>query len=44
MTRTIESLKVRIHQLEQRDAIGNQNIIKKLKRKVRAMEREKGQE
>ena len=38
MTQTIESLKVRIHKLEWRDAVGNQRIINKLKRKVRAME------
>jgi hypothetical protein len=38
MTRTVEYYKVRIHKLSQRDAIGNQRIINKLKRKVRAME------
>ena len=46
MTQTIESLKVRIHKLERRDAVSNQGIINKLKRKVRAMESAKntGQE
>lgn len=39
MIHTIESLNVRIHQLEQKDATGNQRIINKLKRKVRALER-----
>lgn len=38
MTQTIESLKVRIHKLERRDAVSNQRIINKLRRKVRAME------
>lgn len=46
MAQTIESLKVRIHKLEQRDAVSNQKIINKLKRKIRAMEctENKGQE
>jgi hypothetical protein len=38
MAQTIESLKVRIYKLEQRDASGNQRIIAKLRRKVKAME------
>jgi hypothetical protein len=38
MTQTIESLKVRIHKLEQRDPVSNQKIINKLKRKIRALE------
>ena len=38
MAQTIESLQVRIHKLEQRDAVNNQKIINKLKRKIRAME------
>jgi hypothetical protein len=38
MTQTIESLKVRIHKLEQRDTVSNQKIINKLKRKIRALE------
>lgn len=38
MTRTIEYYKVRIHMLEQCDPVGNNRIIRKLKRKVRAME------
>ena len=43
MTRTVEYYKVRIHKLSQRDPIGNQRIVNKLKRKVKAMEN-KGQE
>lgn len=35
---TINSLKIRIHQLQQRDPVGNARIINKLKRKVRSME------
>lgn len=38
MFNTIDSLKIRIHQLQQRDPVGNARIINKLKRKVRAME------
>lgn len=46
MQKTIEDYEVRIHQLEQRDANGNKNIINKLKRKIRAIEKAKntGQE
>lgn len=46
MKRTIESLKVRIHKLGQRDPVGNANIINKLRRQVRAAENGKntGQE
>ena len=42
MTRTIEYYKTRIHLLEERDSVGNSKIINKLKRKVRAMEKQKG--
>lgn len=38
MTNTIEALKVRIHNLQQKDPVGNGNIIRKLQRKVRSME------
>jgi hypothetical protein len=38
MFNTIDSLKIRIHQLQQRDPVGNARIINKLKRKVRSME------
>ena len=38
MTRTIEYYKMRIHLLEQKDPNVNSKIIKKLRRKVRAME------
>jgi hypothetical protein len=36
---TIESLKARINLLQQRDAVVNANIINKLKRRVRLMEK-----
>lgn len=36
--RTIESLKNRIHMLEQRDPVANAKIINKMKRKLRSME------
>ena len=38
MFNTIDALKVRIHNLQQRDPVGNARIIAKLKRKVRALE------
>lgn len=38
MTNTINALKVRIHNLQQRDPVTNANIINKLKRRVRALE------
>ena len=38
MFNTIDSLKIRIHQLQQRDPVGNARIINKLKRRVRSME------
>lgn len=38
MFNTIDALKIRIHQLQQRDPVGNARIINKLKRKVRSME------
>ena len=38
MYNTVDMLKVRIHNLQQRDPVGNARIINKLKRKVRAME------
>ena len=34
----IEKMKVRIHQLSERDPVGNANIIKKLERQLRHME------
>lgn len=36
---TIESLKARINLLHQRDAVANANIINKLKRRVRLLEK-----
>ena len=38
MYNTIDTLKIRIHTLQQRDPVGNAKIIAKLKRRVRAME------
>ena len=38
MNTTINSLKIRISMLQNRDPVGNMRIINKLKRKVRAME------
>lgn len=38
MFNTIDALKTRIHNLQQRDPVGNTRIINKLKRKVRALE------
>ena len=38
MFNIIDALKIRIHQLQQRDPVGNAKIIAKLKRKVRSME------
>ena len=38
MNNTIEALKVRIHNLKQKDPVGNDKIIRKLQRKVRSME------
>lgn len=38
MFNTIDVLKVRIHNLQQRDPVVNAKIIAKLKRRVRAME------
>lgn len=39
MFNTIDALKIRIHQLQQRDPVGNARIINKLKRRVRSMEK-----
>lgn len=38
MYNTIDALKVRIHKLQQRDPVINANLIRKLQRRVRAME------
>ena len=38
MFNTIDALKVRIHNLQQRDPVTNARIIAKLKRRIRAME------
>lgn len=39
MNNTIEALQVRIHKLQERDPVSNVNIINKLKRRLRAMEK-----
>lgn len=39
MNNTIEALQVRIHKLQERDAVSNVNIINKLKRRLRALEK-----
>ena len=39
MTNTVSSLKNRIHLLETRNPIGNEKIVKKLKRKLRKLEK-----
>ena len=38
MYNTIEALKIRIHKLQQKDPVVNGNLIRKLQRRVRAME------
>lgn len=38
MTKTIEMLKGRINILQQRDPVGNANIIRKLYRQIRKLE------
>lgn len=38
MFNTIEALKVRMHNLQMRDPVGNMRIINKLKRRIRALE------
>jgi hypothetical protein len=38
MYNTIDALKVRINNLQNRDPVGNARIINKLKRRLRAME------
>ena len=39
MNKIINALNIRIHQLQQRDPVGNAKIIAKLKRRVRSMEK-----
>ena len=38
MKQTVGGLKVRIHNLEQKDAVGNAKLIAKLKRQIRNIE------
>lgn len=39
MRASIEALKARMHKLQQRDPVGNGKIIRKLQRRIRAMEK-----
>ena len=39
MNNTVLSIKNRIHLLEMRDPVANENIIRKLKRKLRKLEK-----
>lgn len=41
MTTTVEALKARINLLQERDPIANENIINKLKRRIRSIENKK---
>ena len=38
MYNTIDALKVRMHKLQMKDPVGNGKIIRKLQRRIRAME------
>ena len=38
MNNTIEALNIRIHKLQEKDALMNKNLINKLKRRIRALE------
>lgn len=38
MFNTIDALKVRMHKLQQRDPVGNDKIIRKLRRRIRVLE------
>lgn len=38
MTNTIDALKIRMHKLQQRDPVGNDKIIRKIRRRIRALE------
>ena len=38
MTNTIDVIKIRIHKLQQKDPVVNNTIIRKLQRRVRALE------
>lgn len=39
MNTTIEALKIRMHQLQMKDPVGNAKIVAKLRRRIRAMEK-----
>ena len=41
MKHTVETLENRIHKLSQKDVVGNAKLIAKIKRKIRAIEKEK---
>lgn len=38
MNTTIEALKIRMHQLQMKDPVGNAKLIRKLQRRIRSME------
>lgn len=38
MYNTIDALKIRMHKLQQRDPVGNDKIIRKIRRRIRALE------
>lgn len=38
MYNTVEALKIRIHNLQQKDPVMNHNLINKLKRRIRILE------
>ena len=38
MTKTVEMLQARMNLLQQRDPVGNANIINKIKREIRKLE------
>jgi hypothetical protein len=44
MAQTIDAMRIRIHKLEQKDVVGNAKIINKLKRKIRALEKQRDNE
>lgn len=43
MKHTVETLENRIHKLSQKDVVGNARLIAKIKRKIRAIEKEKAE-
>ena len=43
MKHTVETLENRIHKLSQKDVVGNAKLISKIRRKIRAIEKEKAE-